>query len=76
MITRLAQLARATGSLVDVGTSRSLDVRLSRLRRQLLQSAWTPEWGQQEMLRRQQLLLDALGAIAQNPQDAAAAGRS
>ena len=30
-------LARATGSLVDVGASRSLDVRLSRLRRQLEQ---------------------------------------
>jgi len=38
------QLARATGSLVDVGTSRSLDVRLSRLRRQLLQLSGGGVW--------------------------------
>ncbi len=35
------------------------------VRRHVTQPAWTPEWGQQEMRRRQKAVLDALTAIEQ-----------
>ncbi|MEN9889350.1 MAG: hypothetical protein RL559_1387, partial [Pseudomonadota bacterium] len=38
------------------------------VRRHLQQSVWTPEWGQQEALRRQRLLLDTLAHIQQEAQ--------
>ena len=40
------------------------------VRRQVMQSVWTPEWGQQEMRRRQHLVSEALTAIGQGARDA------